>query len=163
MVRLLTVTGLTPPGGLANERLRMKPPTKPRSISALVVLAVASALTVGEACSKQSEPSAQAATATTPAPAAPAARGRRIEITATSEGYTPSSVDVKKGEEVVLRFTRTTKSECLAEVVIPDLKIKKELPLNTPVEIPLKLDKEGKVGFQCGMAMVKGTINVSGS
>jgi len=27
----------------------------------------------------------------------------------------------------------------------------------------VKIDKEGKVGFQCGMAMVKGTINVSGS
>ena len=46
------------------------------------------------------------------------------------------------------------------EVMIPDLNIKKDLPLNTPVEIPVKFDKEGKVGFQCGMAMVKGTINV---
>ncbi|MFO0761571.1 MAG: cupredoxin domain-containing protein [Byssovorax sp.] len=140
----------------------MKPPTKPRSISALVVLAVASALTVGEACSKSAEPSAQAAPGQTGAAQTVASNGRRIDITATSEGYSPATVDVKKGEEVVLRFTRTTKSECLAEVVIPDLKIKKDLPLNTAVEIPVKLDKEGKVGFQCGMAMVKGTINVTG-
>ncbi len=68
----------------------------------------------------------------------------------------PATIDVKKGEDVVLVFTRTTKSECLAQVAVPDLKVKKDLPLNTPVEIPVKLDKEGKVGFQCGMAMVKG-------
>ena len=43
---------------------------------------------------------------------------------------------------------------------ISELNVKKDLPMNTPVEIPVKLDKEGKVGFQCGMAMVKGTINV---
>ena len=119
-----------------------------------------SALTIGEACSKSAEPSAQAASGNTSAPPGPRANGRRIEITATAEGYVPSTIDVKKGEEVVLRFTRTTKSECLAEVDIPDLKIKKDLPLNTPVEIPVKIDKEGKVGFQCGMAMVKGKIEV---
>jgi plastocyanin domain-containing protein len=62
-----------------------------------------------------------------------------------------------------LRFTRTTKSECLAQVVFPDQKITKDLPLNTPVEIPIKADKEGKIPFQCGMAMVKGSIHVTGS
>lgn len=138
----------------------MKPPTKPRNVHGLIALVLASAACLGEACSKSSEPTAQAAPASS---AAPAAEGRRIPITASAEGYSPSTVDAKKGEQVVLVFTRTTKSDCLAEVVIPDLKVKKELPLNTPVEIPVKLDKEGKVGFQCGMAMVKGTINVSGS
>jgi plastocyanin domain-containing protein len=137
----------------------MKPPTKPRNIHGLVALVLASAACLGEACSKPAEPSAQAATMPSGTPVA----GRRIAITASSEGYAPATVEAKKGEQVVLVFTRTTKSDCLAEVVIPDLNVKKELPLNTPVEIPVKLDKEGKVPFQCGMAMVKGTINVSGS
>lgn len=134
----------------------MRPPTKPRNIHGLVALALASAACLGEACSKSSESTAQAA------PAA-VTDGRRIPINAGAEGYAPATIDAKKGEPLVLVFTRTTKSDCLAEVVIPELKIKKELPLNTPVEIPVKFDKEGKVGFQCGMAMVKGTINVSGS
>ena len=51
-----------------------------------------------------------------------------LDITATTEGYSPASVDVKKGEAVVLVFTRTTKADCLAQVVIPDLNIKKDLP-----------------------------------
>src|SRR5512140_3316962 len=139
----------------------MKPPTKPRNIHGLVALFLASAACLGEACSKPSEGSAQAAPSSSTAITSPVA-GRRIPITASAEGYAPSTVEAKKGEQVVLVFTRTTKSDCLAEVVIPELSIKKELPLNTPVEIPVKFDKEGKVGFQCGMAMVKGTINVVG-
>src|SRR5271166_4557813 len=66
--------------------------------------------------------------------------GRRIDITAGAEGYSPSTVEAKQGESLVLRFTRTTKSDCLAQVVFPDLKITKELPLNTPVEIAIKAD-----------------------
>jgi len=120
---------------------------------------MATAACLGVACSKPSEGSAQAA----PVGSTSAVAGRRIAITASTEGYSPATVEAKKGEQVVLVFTRTTKSDCLAEVLIPDLSIKKDLPLNTPVEIPVKFDKEGKVGFQCGMAMVKGTINVSGS
>jgi plastocyanin domain-containing protein len=135
-------------------------PTKSRSVSGVLalVLAIAGAAFAEAACSK-SEP-AQAATAVS---ATPSAAGRHIAVTASEAGYSPASIDVKKGEQVVLVFTRTTKSECLSQVVIPDLSIKKDLPVNTPVEVPVKIDKEGKVGFECGMAMVKGTINVSGS
>ena len=72
-------------------------------------------------------------------------------------------IEAKKGETLTLRFTRTTPSECLKAVAIPDLKIEKELPVNTPVDITITPDKEGKLVFQCWMAMVKGEINVSGS
>jgi len=136
----------------------MRPSKRPRNIHGLIALALASAACWGaEACSKPAEPTAEAAPSS-----GPVAAGRRIPINASAEGYVPSTIEAKKGEPVVLVFTRTTKSECLAEITIPDLKIKKPLPLNTPVEIPVTFDKEGKVGFQCGMAMVKGTINVSG-
>jgi plastocyanin domain-containing protein len=94
---------------------------------------------------------------------APHAEGRRVEITASNDGYTPSTIEAKAGESLVLRFTRTTKSECLAQVVFPDLKITKDLPMNTPVEVAIKADKPGKIPFQCGMAMVHGTIHVTGS
>ena len=89
--------------------------------------------------------------------------GRRVDITAGPEGYSPSTIEAKKGESLVLRFTRTTKSDCLGQVVFPELKITKDLPLNTPVEIGIKADKAGKIPFQCGMAMVKGSVNVTGT
>jgi plastocyanin len=146
---------------VGKNRVSMMPPGKQRTISGLAALLLATtAVFVQAACSKPSEASAQVSTI----PAGPAQTstvvGRRIPVTATLEGYSPATVDVKKGEQVVLVFTRTTKADCLAQVVIPDLNIKKDLPQNTPVEIPVKFDKEGKYGFQCGMAMVKGTINV---
>jgi plastocyanin domain-containing protein len=109
-------------------------------------------------CSKPSE-----ATPGKDTHAAPALEGRLVTITAGAEGYNPSTIEAKAGESLVLRFTRTTKSDCLAQVVFPDQKITKDLPLNTAVDIGIKAEKAGKIPFQCGMAMVKGSINVTGS
>jgi plastocyanin len=155
------VDGLDAARPVDKDRLSMMPPGKQRSISGLAALFLATtAVFVEAACSKPTEASAQTTTSgATIAQSSPAV-GRRIAITATNDGYSPASVDVKKGEAVVLVFTRKTPSECLAQIVIPDLNIKKDLPVDVPVEIPVKFDKEGKVGFQCGMAMLKGTINV---
>jgi plastocyanin domain-containing protein len=121
------------------------------------LLLAAVALVAASSCSKPSDAKPEGA-----APA-PALEGRRVEVTAGAEGYSPSSIEAKRGESLVLRFTRTTKSECLAQVVFPEHKITKDLPLNTPVEIAIKADKEGTIPFQCGMAMVKGSIHVTGS
>ena len=123
------------------------------TLLAVLVLASASA-----SCSKPSDARPEGA-----GKSAPALEGRRVDITAGADGYKPAVVEAKKGESLVLRFTRTTKSECLAKVEFPEQKISKELPLNTPVEIGIKADKEGKIPFQCGMAMVFGSINVTGS
>jgi plastocyanin domain-containing protein len=122
------------------------------------VLAALALAAFSTSCNKPSDGRSEAA-----AQSAPALEGRRIEITAGPEGYKPSAIEAKKGESLVLRFTRTTKGECLAQVEFPEQKIKKDLPLNTPVEIGIKADKEGKIPFQCGMAMVFGSINVTGS
>ena len=112
-------------------------------------------------CSKPTDASPEAAH--TGNSAAPALEGRRVDIAVTAEGYTPSTIEAKQGEALVLRFNRTTKGDCLAQVVFPELKITRDLPLNTPVEIPIKAEKPGKIAFQCGMAMVHGSINVTGS
>jgi plastocyanin domain-containing protein len=99
-----------------------------------------------------------------PASAEPVAPGaRRIDITASNEGYSPATVDVKKGETVVLRFKRTTKSDCLAELKIPKLAVKKELPIDQPVEIAVTPNEAGDIPFSCGMDMVHGKIHVTGS
>ncbi|AKT39342.1 cupredoxin domain-containing protein [Chondromyces crocatus] len=111
-------------------------------------------------------PADKASTAA-PEAAKPAADGaipadaKRIEIAVVDEGFSPSTLDLKKGETVVLRFNRTTKSGCLNAIEIPDLGVKKELPLNTPVEVAITPQKEGKMTLQCWMAMVKATINVT--
>ena len=95
-----------------------------------------------------------------PPPAPITVVGRRIDIEAKVGGYSPSTVEVGAGEQVTLVFTRTIKSHCLEEIMIPSLGVKKTLPLNQPVAIPFAPDRYGPVPFSCGMDMVHGRIEV---
>ncbi len=88
------------------------------------------------------------------------ARSGNIAITADDKGFTPPSVTLKKGEKSTLVFTRTTDQTCATAVVFPDLKIKKDLPLNVPVSIDIPTDTARSLSFQCGMAMFKGAVVV---
>jgi plastocyanin domain-containing protein len=118
------------------------------------------------ACNKGSDaaPAATAPAESAAAASAPAVpEGRLIPIEVTNEGFSPSTIEAKKGEAITLRFNRTTKSDCLKAISIPEFKISKDLPMNTPVDVTITPDKEGKLVFQCWMAMVKGTINVTSS
>ncbi|WP_437625364.1 cupredoxin domain-containing protein [Sorangium sp. So ce1151] len=125
-----------------------------------LLLAAALALSLPSlACSKPAEETPAVAAAELAAPA----NVKRVDIAVTDGGFSPSTVDLKKGEPVVLRFTRTTKSECLKAIAIPDLKVEKDLPLNTPVEVAVTPEKEGKMVLQCWMGMVKATLNVVGA
>jgi plastocyanin domain-containing protein len=124
------------------------------------VLAALAIVAVTASCTKPSDAKPEGPSGAAPGPVL---EGRRIDITVGPEGYSPATVEAKKGESLVLRFTRTTKSECLAQVVFPELKITRDLPLNTVVEVGVKADKVGKIPFQCGMAMVHGNVNVTES
>ncbi|KYF88901.1 cupredoxin domain-containing protein [Sorangium sp. So ce296] len=130
-----------------------------RPLFAAALALLLSSPLAGAACSKPVEETKAVAAAELAAPAGV----KRIDIAVNDSGFSPSTIELKKGEPVVLRFTRTTKSECLKAIAIPDLKVEKDLPLNTPVEVAITPEKEGKMVLQCWMAMVKATINVVGS
>jgi plastocyanin domain-containing protein len=84
-----------------------------------------------------------------------------VQITADSNGFTPSSVTLKKGAPASLVFTRTTDETCATEVVFPELKIEKKLPKGQPVTIEVPTDKEQKLTFQCGMGMYKSAVVIT--
>lgn len=75
-------------------------------------------------------------------------------------GYTPEVISVPKGKTTKLNFTRKDPSSCLEEVVLGDFKIRKSLPLNQTVTIPITPQKEGEYVFSCGMNMFHGKIRV---
>jgi plastocyanin domain-containing protein len=75
-------------------------------------------------------------------------------------GYKPENIKIKKGKTTKLVFIRKDPSSCLEEIVIPDFKIKKYLPLNEKVEITLTPDKVGIYQTHCGMNMFHGKIIV---
>jgi hypothetical protein len=90
----------------------------------------------------------------------PVTTGRLVEIAAAHGGFVPSTVEVEPGENLTLRFTRTTSSGCMSEVAIPQLAARRELPLHQPVDIPVTAPAEGKMLFECGMSMARGRLVV---
>lgn len=88
--------------------------------------------------------------------------GGPVAITAGEDGFSPSSVKLKKGANSTLVFTRTTDQTCATEVVFPELNVKKELPKGTPVSITVPTDKEQTLTFQCGMGMYKSSVVIAG-
>ena len=88
-----------------------------------------------------------------------APKPKRIDIAITAEGFSPSNVTAEPNVPVELVFTRVTDNTCAKEVMVPDLKIKKPLPLKEPVSIVLTPEKKD-VTFACGMNMLKGKLVV---
>lgn len=75
-------------------------------------------------------------------------------------GYSPEVISIPKGKTTTLNFIRRDPSSCLEDVVIPDFKIRKYLPMNEKVSIPLTPKKEGSYEISCGMNMFHGKIIV---
>lgn len=115
------------------------------------------------ACQQQREVEAPA----TPAPeAAPAPEqsvatpgGGEVTIHVGSE-FSPASITVPKGQPVRLAFHRTNEPTCADEVVFPDLKIRKKLPVNATTVVELPPQQARTLNFACGMSMMKGAIVV---
>lgn len=85
--------------------------------------------------------------------------GKTINILVNG-GYQPKSIQVKKDQPTTLIFERTDPTDCLEEVVIPDLNIREYLPLNQKKSIAITPTKAGILNFHCGMSMYYGKIKV---
>lgn len=75
-------------------------------------------------------------------------------------GYKPNTITIAHGKPSVVTFTRKDVNSCLEEIVLPDFKIKKFLPLDTPVAITLSPTKPGTYTMHCNMNMFHGKIIV---
>lgn len=75
-------------------------------------------------------------------------------------GYKPNVIKIPKDKQATLTFIRKDANSCLEEVVFPDYKIKKYLPLNKEVTITLPSPHKTS-GFHCGMNMFHGRIDVT--
>lgn len=95
--------------------------------------------------------------------AGPVDGARRIAIEVTDGGYTPARIAIGAGEAVTLVFTRRSEKTCATDVhfALPDgSRVDRDLPLGTPVEIPLVVATPGEIVMSCGMDMVHATIDV---
>jgi len=122
----------------------------PRTKLVLAVSALSAALAAG--CSKSEKEQPMPALAPAPAGVQQAA------VNVGKHGFSPNEVKLEKGKPAQLMFVRTTDETCAMQVVFPELKIEKELPLNTPVRVDIPTTEARTLTFQCGMAMYKSAV-----
>jgi plastocyanin domain-containing protein len=127
-----------------------------RALLQLLVPLAGSLIAAGSACSRSDDSKTEKPMPTVPAP--PGVQQTQIKVD--DKGFTPNEVKVEKGKPASLVFVRTTDSTCAKEVVFPDLKLEKDLPLNTPVRIDIPTTEARTLRFQCGMAMFKSAVLV---
>jgi plastocyanin domain-containing protein len=82
---------------------------------------------------------------------------RRVEVNAGKDGYRPERIAGKPGEKLLLVFTRTVDSTCIAQLKTPEGKLV-DLPKGKPVEVAVTVPATGEVGFACGMDMFHGAV-----
>lgn len=83
----------------------------------------------------------------------------RVAIQVGASGYDPAEVEATAGEPLTLVFTRTTEEGCGGTLVIPSQNVRRDLPLNEPVEVTFT-PAAGRLRFTCGMDMYDGAIVV---
>ncbi len=77
-------------------------------------------------------------------------------------GYSPEVISIPAGKTTQFNFLRRDPTNCLEELVIPDFRIKRGLPLNEKVTVEITPKKSGEYTYHCGMNMYKGKIIVKG-
>lgn len=93
----------------------------------------------------------------TPAEVTAPADGR-VAVTVDGEGYHPATIRATPGRPLTLVFTRNTDETCGQQLVFPSLNIRRDLPLNRPVEVSLNAPASGSLAFTCGMNMYQGAV-----
>ena len=86
--------------------------------------------------------------------------GGAIAIAVTEKGFEPAVVRVPMGKPVTLVVTRKTERTCAKEFVMAEQNLKKDLPLNRPVEISFTPTRAGEIRYACGMDMLSGKVIV---
>jgi Cu+-exporting ATPase len=142
-----------------------------RTSPAILAWAASALVLVGAACDKKDgaahsagpAPAVAPAAEPTPAPNLPPAPAgaRRVPIQVRKTGYIPNSIEARAGEDLVLVFTRTEETECGRWITVKGTDLRAELPLNQPVDVPIKMPQTGEVVFACGMDMMHGIVSVA--
>lgn len=96
----------------------------------------------------------------TPMAAAQAPDRQSARIVVNEKGFEPSEITFREKVPATIRFIRVSENTCATEVLIESLKIRRELPLNNPVDIEFTPTVSGTVAFSCGMNMFRGALVV---
>ena len=78
----------------------------------------------------------------------------------TEQGYSRTSIILRRGVPTRITFLRQTDNTCGTEVVIAAFGVNRSLPLNQMVVISFTPRNAGEFSFTCGMKMMRGKLIV---
>ncbi len=90
----------------------------------------------------------------------PKAKLQTARVVITEQGYSRSSIVLRRGVPTRLTFLRQTDATCATEIVIPAYGIHRSLPLNTSIVVSFTPKRSGEFNFTCGMNMMRGKLVV---
>jgi plastocyanin domain-containing protein len=120
----------------------------------LTTLALTALLPLGVACKKEAPLTPRAPAEVTASP------NSRVAVSVDGEGYHPATIRAPAGSHLTLVFTRTTDECCGQQLVFPSINVRRDLPLNQPVEVSITVPASGSLSFTCGMNMYQGSVVV---
>ena len=83
-----------------------------------------------------------------------------VKITIMEEGFRPATVVLRRGAQSRITFVRQIENTCATAVVIQELGIDLNLPLNEPVSVDVTPKSSGQYNYGCGTGPFNGTIMV---
>ena len=75
-------------------------------------------------------------------------------------GYSPEVISISKNKTTKINFIRKDPTSCLEYVILPDFKIRRQLPLNQKIVVEITPQKSGEFIYHCDMNMYHGKIIV---
>jgi hypothetical protein len=86
------------------------------------------------------------------------AKGRKVEVAVTKDGFVPAEIPAKKGEVLNLVVTRKVERTCATELVQKEQGVFAPLPLEKPVTVTLKAPQDGQLKFSCAHGHIAANI-----
>jgi len=94
--------------------------------------------------------------------AAPSEDGvQRIVVTVGDAGYSPAVVRVRAGVPTQLTFRTDGTQGCTRSLVVPSLKVGRQLPATGDTTLDLGQLAAGRLRYTCGMGMYSGTVEAT--
>lgn len=93
-------------------------------------------------------------------PARAQALSNEQPIVVENGSYSPTRVKIPRDTAHTLNVARKDPSPCAEMLLIPELDISVELPLNRTIKVELPAMAPGEYAFHCQMQMYKGTLVV---
>jgi plastocyanin domain-containing protein len=83
-----------------------------------------------------------------------------VDVAVGARGFIPNEVRWTRGTPLSLVFKRTSDEACGTEVTLPDVNVRRQLPLNEAVTVAVPSSVPGKYEFRCGSSAYAGHVFV---